>query len=258
MFVDSHCHLNDAKFQNDLNEVIQRARDFNIKKMLTICTVMEDAPEILNLAEKHDELYCTIGVHPHDAKEAVEKGDLYDQLKSYAQKDKVIGLGETGLDYYYENSPKEKQKEAFQTHIKLSQETGLPLIVHTRDAEEDTIALLKNNEGVRGVIHCFSGSQWLADQALSLGFYISVSGIVTFNKADELREIVKTIPLDRLLVETDAPYLAPVPERGKRNEPAFMMHTAKKVAELHNISMDTLATHTTDNFYKLFSKANNF
>ena len=256
MFVDSHCHLNDIKFQDDLDAVIQRAKDFNVKKMVTICTLMEDAAEILTLAKQYDELYCTVGVHPHDAKGSVEKGPLYNQLKSYVNEDKVIGLGETGLDYYYENSPKLEQKQAFQTHIQLAKETDLPLIVHTRDAEEDTIELLKSTEGIRGVIHCFSGSQWLADQALSLGFYISISGIVTFTKADELREIVKTIPLDRLLVETDAPYLAPVPKRGQRNEPAFMIYTAKAVAELHHISMDELATQTTNNFYRLFNKAN--
>jgi TatD DNase family protein len=255
MFVDSHCHLNYPEFTDDMDAVIQRARDVGINKMLTICTEIAEAQAVLDLASAHDELYCTVGVHPHEAKLAVEQGDLYEQLKHFTQFKKVIGLGETGLDYYYEHSPKAAQQEAFNTHIRLSKETGLPLIVHTRDAEPDTIAQLKQEQGnITGVIHCFSGSQWLSDQALELGFYISISGIATFNKAQGIRDTIKTVPLDRLLVETDAPYLAPVPFRGKRNEPSFMIHTAKVVAELKGVSMEELAASTTANFNCLFNK----
>jgi TatD DNase family protein len=221
--------------------------------MLTICTDLNEAQAILDLANSRDELWCSVGVHPHEAKTGVEQGDLYERLKHFTQFEKVIALGETGLDYYYEHSPKAEQQEAFQTHIRLAKETGLPLIVHTRDAEEDTIDLLKAEKGnVTGVIHCFSGSQWLAEQSLELGLYISVSGIATFNKAQDIRDTIKTTPLDRILLETDAPYLAPVPKRGKRNEPSFMIQTAQVVADLKGVSMEELAEVTTGNFERLF------
>jgi len=255
MFVDSHCHLNYPEFTNDLDGVIKRAAEVGITKMLTICTELSEAQAVLDIANSRDEIYCSVGVHPHEAKLAVEEGGLYEGLKQYTQFKKVVGLGETGLDYYYEHSPKAAQQEAFEAHISVAKETGLPLIIHTRDAEEDTIAMLRKEQGnITGVIHCFSGTQWLCDQALALGFYISISGIVTFKKAEEIRESVKTVPLDRLLLETDAPYLAPVPMRGKGNEPSFMIHTAKAVAELKDISMDELAKVTTNNFAILFNK----
>lgn len=256
MFIDSHCHLNYQEFSDDFDLVIKRAKDVGILKMLTICTELSDAQAIIDLASSRDELTCTVGVHPHEAKAAIEAGDLYERLQAFSRCEKVVGLGETGLDYYYEHSPKREQQEAFEIHIQLAKETGLPLIVHTRDAEEDTIQWLAREKGnITGVIHCFSGSQWLADQALELGFYLSISGIVTFNKADGIRETVRGAPLNRLLVETDSPYLAPVPKRGQRNEPSFMIHTAQKVAELKGISMEELATATTENFYRLFNKA---
>ena len=179
---------------------------------------------------------------------------LYKWLLEKSQDPKVIGLGETGLDYYYDNSPREAQRQAFEIHIKAARDVGLPLSVHTRAAKKDTIELLQQGQ-VTGVIHCFSESQGLADAALDLGFYISLSGIITFKKADELRAVVKTIPLDRLLLETDAPFLAPIPYRGKRNEPAYMIETAKVVAELKGITLEMLAEATTRNFFNLFSKA---
>lgn len=256
MWIDSHCHLNYDDFGSDLPEVLRRAKDLGVKKMLTICTDMAEADSILQLANQHSELWCTVGVHPHEAKQTVDLTRLYEDLKSYMVHEKVIGLGETGLDYYYEHSPRAEQQQAFQVHMDVAKEHDLPLIVHTRDAEEDTIACLKNQQGaVRGVIHCFSGSHWLAQQALDLGFYISISGIITFNKAEDIRQTLKSVPLDRILVETDAPYLAPVPKRGQRNEPAFMIHTAEKVAEIKGISTQELAKITTENFYRLFSKA---
>jgi TatD DNase family protein len=255
MFIDSHCHLNYPEFTEDMDQIMKRAADVGIHKMLTICTELSDAQPILDLANSRDELSCSVGVHPHEAKAAVDAGQLYEGLKHFTQYKKVVALGETGLDYYYEHSPKAEQQEAFKTHIRLAKETGLPLIVHTRDAEEDTIDMLKAEQGhITGVIHCFSGTQWLSDQALALGFYISISGIATFNKAQDIRDTIKTVPLDRLLLETDAPYLAPVPKRGKRNEPSFMIYTAQTVADLKGVSMEELARVTTANYERLFNK----
>lgn len=254
MFVDSHCHLNSKQFQDDIDAVLARADHVGVKKMLTICTEMAEAQDVLDLANRYDQLHCTVGVHPHEAQKDFGP-DLYERLKRFASHDKVIGLGETGLDYYYQHSPQDVQKESFDVHIQLAKETKLPLIVHTRDAEPDTIDQLKSQAGhIDGIIHCFSGTQWLADQALDIGFYISISGIVTFNKADELRQIVTSIPLDRLLIETDAPYLAPVPKRGKTNEPSFVVHTAQVVADLKGVPVEELAKITTDNFNRLFQR----
>lgn len=256
MFIDSHCHLNYAELSGDMEGVLKRAADVGIHKMLTICTELKDAQEILDIANAHESIYSSVGVHPHEAKQAVDAGGLYEGLKHYTQFDKVVGLGETGLDYYYHHSPKEDQQQAFSVHIQLAKETGLPLIIHTRDAEQDTIDMLAAEKGnITGVIHCFSGTQWLCDRALELGFYISVSGIVTFKKAEGIREAVKTVPLDRILLETDAPYLAPVPMRGHSNEPSYMIHTAQVVADLKGVSMDELAQVTSNNFATLFNKA---
>ncbi len=253
MFVDSHCHLNDEDYGVDLHDVLDRAKAAGIDTMVTICTQLEDVPGIIKLAQSSPLLYCTVGVHPHEAQHAVESGTLVQDLERLLKQDKVIGLGETGLDYYYENSPREAQRQAFNDHIQVAKKHDLPLIVHTRDAEADTHELLSAERGnIRGVMHCFSSSQDLATKSLDLGFYISISGIVTFKKADDLRDIVKSVPLDRLLLETDAPYLAPVPKRGKRNEPAFMIHTAEVVADLKNVSMEKLAEVTTQNFKTLF------
>ena len=256
LLVDSHCHLNDISYEADRESVLQRARAEGVTTFLTICTKLSDVQEIFLISQADDSIYCSVGVHPHEAQEAIEKGSLYEELTNLGNHNKVIGLGETGLDYYYEHSPKEAQKSAFSLHIQAALALDLPLIVHTREAEEDTIALLSAaSPKVRGVIHCFSGTQALADAALGLGFYVSISGIITFKNAENLREIVKTIPIDRLLLETDAPYLAPIPYRGKRNEPAFMTETAKTVAMLKGVSIETLAQQTTENFYRLFNRA---
>ena len=252
MYIDSHCHLNRDEFP-DVDEVIQRAKAVGIEKMLTICTSIEEAQQVIDLAGQYDELYCSLGVHPHDAHETLEKYDLTAELNKYCNAHKVIAIGETGLDFYYENSPKVEQIKAFDIHIDVAASHKLPLIVHTRDADIDTMACLTKQKGnITGVMHCFSGTKELAQQALDLGFYISISGIVTFKKADELREVVKYVPLDRLLVETDSPFLAPIPHRGKRNEPSFMIETIKKVAELKDISVQELGDITTANFNKLF------
>lgn len=258
-FVDSHCHLNFDEFSNEVDEIIQRAKDQKIETLLTICTTLEEANSLLDLTSQYQNIFCTIGIHPHEAEATLEKISLEDLkiwLKGYTQQPKVVGIGEAGLDFYYEHSPRKRQQEVFEAHIEVACTENLPLSVHTRDAEKETIELLRNASGkARGVIHCFTGSQWLADEALALGFYISISGIVTFAKAEALREVVRTIPLDRLLVETDAPFLAPIPHRGKRNEPAMMIRTAEKVAELKGVTLEEIAQATTRNFFDLFSKA---
>ncbi|MEN8237052.1 MAG: TatD family hydrolase [Pseudomonadota bacterium] len=254
MWIDSHCHLNDERFAGELDVVLDNAKRAGVNTMVTICTELNEASTLLDLANTHEELYCSVGVHPHEAQIPENQENLAQVLTQFAVHDKVIGLGETGLDYYYEHSPKDAQRQAFATHIDVAKHTKLPLIVHTRDAEVDTIDLLKAEQGnMTGVMHCFSGSQDLADKSLDLGFYISISGIVTFKKANDLKDIVKRLPLDRVLLETDAPYLAPVPLRGKRNEPAFMVHTAQVVADLMGITAEKLALATTENFSKLFN-----
>lgn len=252
--IDSHCHLNFPEFKGQVGEVIARAQANGISVMQTICTKMSEFEEVQAIAAAHAPVYCSVGIHPHEAgKEAA----TLEKLIACTKREKVIGIGETGLDYYYEHSPRKEQQESFRVHIAAARETGCPLIVHTRDAEEDTVDILKE-ETAKGafpfLLHCFSGSQYLADEALNLGGYISISGIATFKKADELREVIKTVPLDRLLVETDAPFLAPVPFRGKTNEPAYTRNTAEMLAELKGVSLDELAEATTANFLRLFER----
>jgi TatD DNase family protein len=250
-FIDTHTHL--IMLEDSVEAVLDRANDLNIRQFVNIGTNVEDHPQVLQIAQKfYPQVFCTLGVHPHDAKD-------YDQAKSFMKahlNDKeVIAVGEIGLDYFYKNSSVEDQKKAFRDQLQISLDYGLPVEIHTRDAEEDTVEILKEFKGqVKGLIHCFTGTQWLADQVLDLGLNISISGVVTFKSADQLREVVKTIPLDRLHVETDAPFLAPQPYRGKKNEPAFMLETAKKVAELKQIDLDQLAEVAFQNTLKLFSK----
>ena len=208
------------------------------------------------VAERYDNVWCSVGIHPHEAEK--ERLDSAGPLVERTHHPKVVGLGETGLDYFYEHSPRAAQQENFRWHIAAAREAGLPLIVHTRDADDDTIEILNDEMGkgaFTGLIHCFTGTRRLAEAALALGFYISASGIATFKKSEALRDVLKDVPLDRLLVETDAPYLAPVPMRGKRNEPAFVVHTAAAMAALKGVTPDALAAATTDNFFRLFAKA---
>jgi TatD DNase family protein len=256
MLVDSHCHLEFPDFAQDQEGVIGRARAAGIGHFLTICTRVKRFDEILRVAEAHDDVSCSLGTHPHNAD---EEGDVTTEgLVKLAQHPKVVAIGETGLDYYYDNSPRELQQKAFRRHIRAAIERDLPVIVHTRDADDDTARILREEgqgTGMKGVIHCFSSSPQLAEQALDLGFYISFSGILTFKKAEELRETARKVPAERMLVETDAPFLAPIPMRGKRNEPAFVVHTAKVLGELHEMDEATLAAQTTRNFFALFSKA---
>ena len=256
MLVDSHCHLDFDVFDEDRADAIQRARAAGIGTMVTICTRVTRFADILAIAESDPDIWCSVGIHPHQAKE--EPRVSVQDLVSRAQNAKVIGIGETGLDYYYDISPRDLQKESFRTHIAAARETGLPLIVHTRDADEDMADILEDEMGkgaYPGVLHCFSSGADLARRALDIGFYISLSGIVTFKNAQDLREIVEDVPLDRILVETDSPFLAPIPNRGRRNEPSFVVHTAAKVAEVKNTNLDLLSMTSTDNFFRLFNKA---
>jgi len=255
--VDSHCHLDFPDFCDELDAVVARAGQAGVGYMVTISTHLSKFAQVKAVAERYDNIFCTVGIHPHQA--GTEKLTTAEELADLASHPKVVGIGETGLDFYYEHSPRDVQETQFRAHIRAARATGLPLIVHTRDADDDTVRVMDEEyaEGgpFPGLIHCFSAGPELAMKAVVMGLYISVSGIVTFKKADDLRATVKDVPLDRLLVETDSPYLAPVPNRGKRNEPAFTAHTAACLAELKGISADELAAATTANFFRLFAKA---
>jgi len=256
VLVDSHCHLDFDVFDEDRQETIQRARNAGVATMVTICTRVTRFEEIRAIAESDENIWCSVGIHPHQAEE--EPVVSVDDLVSRAAHPKVIGIGETGLDYYYDNSPRELQETSFRTHIAASRETGLPLIVHTRDADDDMADILEDEMrkgAFPGVLHCFSSGRRLAERALDIGFYISLSGIVTFKNAQDLRDIAKDVPVDRILVETDSPFLAPIPNRGKRNEPSFVVDTAAKVAELKDMDNNALSIASTDNFFRLFNKA---
>lgn len=256
MLVDSHCHLDFDVFDEDRQETIQRARDAGVATMVTICTHVTRFDRIRAIAEADANIWCTVGIHPHQAEE--EPIVSVEDLVSRAEHPKVVGIGETGLDYYYDNSPRDLQQTSFRTHIAAARETGLPLIVHTRDADDDMADILEDEMGkgaFPGVLHCFSSGRRLAERALDIGFYISLSGIVTFKNAEDLRDIARDVPVDRILVETDSPFLAPIPNRGKRNEPSFVVDTAAKVAELKGVDNDLLSTASTENFFRLFNKA---
>ena len=255
MFVDSHCHLDFPEFAPELPEVLARARAAGVAHFLTIGTKLTASGEVRRIAEFAADIHCTVGVHPHDA--AIEPVTV-EMLLAEAAHAKVAGFGETGLDYYYLHSPREAQIANFRAHIAAARASGLPIVVHTRDAEDDTIAILEEEQAkgaFAGVIHCFTGTARLAGAALEMGLYISVSGIATFRKSDLLRATLKEVPIDRLLVETDCPYLAPQPVRGKRNEPAFVVHTAAMLSELKGVTPDELGRQTTENFFRLFPRA---
>ncbi len=256
MLVDSHCHLDFPDFAAELPEVVARAKAAGVGVCVSIGTKLARFAEVAAVAERFPDVYCTVGSHPHEA----EQEPLADAalLLALGKREKVVGIGETGLDYYYEHSPRAQQAANFRAHIAAARELQLPLVVHTRDAEEDTIEILSDEMGkgaFAGLIHCFTGTQRLADAALDLGFFISASGIATFKKSDALRDVLRSVPLERLLVETDAPYLAPTPYRGKRNEPAFVVHTAAMLAGLKGVSPDEIAGATTENFFRLFTRA---
>lgn len=255
MLVDSHCHLEYDSFAAEGNAPIERARAAGVGVCVTIGTRLATFAKTLAVAERYDNVWCSVGVHPHDA--AVEPLNDPDALIVHTSHPKVIGIGETGLDYYYDHSPRAEQATNFLVHIDAAAATGLPLIVHTRDAEDDTIAMLEEKmkqAPFSGVLHCFSGSPKLAEAGLRMGLYVSASGIITFKNAESLRDIFREVPLDRLLVETDAPYLAPIPHRGKRNEPSYVVYTAALLAMLKGVSPEALAAATSDNFFRLFNK----
>ena len=256
MFVDSHCHLNYTGIVEQQADVLARARGAGVSAMLNISTREREWDEVIGLAAQEPDVWASVGIHPHEADGHVGVGAA--KLIDRAAHDRVIGIGETGLDYYYDHSDREQQRASFAEHIAAARETGLPLIVHTRDAEADTANILSEEMGKGryiGVIHCFTASADFGQKALDLGFYISLSGIVTFKNAKDLQQFAKEIPEDRLLIETDAPFLAPVPHRGKACEPQFVTDTAKFLADLRGVSVEALANRSTENFYRLFSKA---
>lgn len=255
MLVDSHCHLDFPDFASDLDDVMRRAQMAGVGLCLTIGTHLSRAAQVIALAERFPNVYCTVGIHPHEA--GREAKATVEGLKELARHPKVVGFGETGLDYFYEHSPRSAQKDSFRIHLRAAHETGLPVVIHTRDADADMADILREEHNATpftGLIHCFSSGPDLAQVGLDLRLYISLSGIVTFKSAEELRRTVRGLPADRLLVETDAPYLAPMPHRGKRNEPAFVAQTAAKVADLLGLDAGRFAQQTTDNFLRLFSK----
>lgn len=254
--VDSHCHLDFPEFADDLDAVVARARARGVVCFQTICTRMSEFDRVRAVAERYDDMFCSVGVHPHNA--AGEPAVDTAALVAAARDPKVIGIGETGLDYHYEHSPRAAQEANFRAHAAAARETGLPLIVHTRDADDDTAAILEDEAGkgaFPGLIHCFSAGPRVAECALALGMSISFSGIVTFRNAEAVRQAARRVPVERILVETDAPFLAPVPNRGKRNEPAFVADTARVVAGLAGLPEDDFARRTTDNFFRLFARA---
>nr|WP_314444992.1 TatD family hydrolase [uncultured Sphingomonas sp.] len=256
MLIDSHCHLNYPGLVDDEEGVLARARARGVSGFLNISTRQREWADVVAATERHPDVWASIGVHPHEADAHPDLGT--GALVDAAAHPKVVAIGECGLDYFYDKSDRDSQKARFRAQIEAARQADLPLIIHTRDAEEDTAAILAEEAargGVRGVLHCFTGTQWLADRGLEIGFYISLSGIVTFKNAKDLQAVARNIPEDRLLVETDAPFLAPVPNRGKPCEPAFVADTAAFVAALRGSGADQLATTTSANFFRLFDKA---
>src|SRR5947208_5694065 len=252
MLIDSHCHIDDARFDVDRDAIIARARAAGVEHFVTIGCDLETSRAAVTLAQRHPFISATVGVHPHEVKHI--QVNWYDELRALAKSKGVVAYGEIGLDYHYDHSPREVQRQRFREQVRLARELRLPIIIHTREAQEDTITILKDEKTgeVGGVFHCFSGDAWLAKDALDLGFDLSFSGVLTFQNATQLRDIAKTVPLDRILVETDSPYLTPAPHRGKRNEPAYVRQVADKIAELHGLSVQEVEDITTKNTKRLF------
>jgi TatD DNase family protein len=255
MLIDTHCHLDFPDFAPERDAVVARAKAAGLGRMITISTQVAKFPAIAALAEAYEDVYCTVGTHPEEAQ--AEPDVSVETLIALAAHPKCVGIGETGLDYHYDRAPRDVAARVFRTHIEAARETGLPLVIHARDADEDIAAILEDEMAkgpFKALLHCFTSSRQLAERALALGLSISFSGVLTFKKAEELRAIARDIPRDRLLVETDAPFLAPVPFRGKRNEPAFVAETAKVLAEVKGVSEQELAAFTTANALRLFAK----
>jgi TatD DNase family protein len=255
MIIDSHCHLDFPELKGEIDAVLARARAAGVGLMVTISTRVRRFDEVLAIAETYDEVFCSVGTHPHNVAE--EPDVTAADLVKLARHPKVVAIGEAGLDHHYDNSPRADQEKGFRTHIAAARETGLPLVIHAREADAD-IARILEEESAKGafpfVLHCFTSGAELARRGLALGGYVSFSGVVTFKKSEVLRDIALGVPLDRILVETDAPYLAPEPMRGRTNEPAFVIHTAARLAALKGVSDAELAQATNDNFFRLFSK----
>ncbi len=255
MLVDSHCHLDFPDFSSELDAVVKRARDVGIGRIVTICTRVRKFSQVLAVAEKFPEIFCSVGTHPHNAHEELDIDSK--ALIALTNNPRVVAIGEAGLDYHYDNSPREAQAQGLRQHIAAARTTGLPLVIHSRDCDADMTKILKEESGkgaFPAVLHCFTGGRDLAFTAIDLGLYVSFTGILTFKNSVALRDIARELPADRILVETDAPYLAPLPYRGKRNEPAFVAETAKVLADSRGVSVDEIAHQTTENFYRLFSK----
>jgi TatD DNase family protein len=255
MLVDSHCHLDFENFASDLDAVVARAEAAGVGRIVTISTRVKRHAQVLSLAERFPNVTCSVGTHPHHAHEELDV--TAEELIARASHPKVVAIGEAGLDYHYDNSPRDAQEQGFRTHIAAARATQLPLVIHSREADGDMARILEEESGkgaFPAVLHCFTGGPELARRALALGHSISFTGIVTFKNSGDLRAIAKDLPPDRFLVETDAPYLAPNPHRGKRNEPAYVAEVAKVLAEVRGVSFEEIARQTTENFFKLFSK----
>ncbi|MDK9720341.1 MAG: TatD family hydrolase [Rhodospirillales bacterium] len=256
MFIDSHCHLDFPDFQTDLDAVLAEAGASNVGLMLTIGTRLSKFQPVLAIASAHQNVWCTAGVHPHEA--GVEETlCTVERLVELSRHPKVVGFGETGLDFFYDHSPRDAQERLFRLHCEAARQTGLPVVVHSRDADDDTRRILVEEQikgPFPGLIHCFSSGQKLADFAVEIGFHMSFSGILTFKKAEALQEVARQAPLGRILIETDSPYLAPMPFRGKRNQPAYVPRVAAKLAELKGLGLAEVEQATTDNFFRLFTK----
>jgi TatD DNase family protein len=255
MLVDSHCHLDFPDFASELDAVVARARAAGIGRMVTICTRTRKFPQVLAVAEKFPEVFCSVGTHPHNAHEELDIDAK--ALIALTKNPKVVAIGEVGIDYHYDKSPRDAQAQGLRQHIAAARETGLPLVIHSRECDADMAQILEQESGkgaFPAVLHCFTGGRDLAMRAIDMGLYVSFAGILTFKSSPALREIAAALPADRILVETDAPYLAPLPYRGKRNEPAYVVETAKVLAANRGVSPDEIARQTTENFFRLFNK----
>jgi TatD DNase family protein len=255
MLIDSHCHLDFPDFAGELDAVVARAQAAGVGRIVTISTRVKRHAEVLAIAERFPDVYCSVGTHPHNAHEELDV--TADELIARTRHPKVVAIGEAGLDYHYDYSPRDAQEHGFRNHITAARATGLPLVIHSREADDDMARILEEETGkgaFPAVLHCFTGSRELAERAIALGLFISFTGILTFKKSDDLRSIAKSLPAGRVLVETDAPYLAPGRYRGKRNEPAYVTETAKVLAETRGVSLDEIARETNAGFFRLFSK----
>ena len=251
--VDTHAHLDFPRFKKDRSQVIERAFQNEIEYIVNIGADLKSSENSIKLANKYENIYAVVGIHPHDADDA--DLDAFKKLRELAVKDKVVAIGETGLDFHYDNSPREKQKQAFRAQLRLASELNLPVVIHARDADEDAIKILKEEgiENIGGIMHCFASDVKMAKEALDLGLYLAFGGLITFSNLDNLRRVVKNVPMDKMLIETDAPYLTPDPYRGKRNEPLYVKYVAEKIAEIKDLSLEEVAEITTRNAERIYN-----